>query len=268
MGMPDQRLIFVNPDQISSSTPRATRGIYTETSNKPLVTTPTPEQIVRLSKIPKVEYVSVLGSSPVFRPEGVVPTIDPVILGHSDNLWDVLVGLVERRFGSINRDEALASDVLDSAFNGNVCIRSTACSLNESFSFSSRGNALPPFRSYTSDVTVHVASIEELMEGKTEHGTWANVEPVNLRDPHRVYPLGKFPGKYLGVHAAEIRKALSKDGNESKAEAVFPVMIVYDLAVCRGNFGDNYHVELPETSENARQVVLGAYVLDMHHITA
>lgn len=236
------------------------RGIYTEISRKPLIVTPTAQQIARIAQIPKAEYVSPLQEESILVAESN-PNLE--IISWVRDIGKFLAGRLEEKFGALDRDEFINSKVLDRAFQGNVCLRATACSLEGNFTYRGRFYPVQPWEE-PEETTIHIASLEDLLGGRNESGrTVSMVEPVDLRNEQRIYKLGKFPERWLFRHATGVRETLLKHEAGDKVGAIFPVLMAYDLKFCQGNFGDGYRVHLPSEIGEAREAVLGGFVVDL-----
>lgn len=243
------------PFSYSTAMERQRRGVFTEISRRPLLVTPSPEQIARIAAIPKAEYVSTVGEEPIFFPEDTrdmsIPRYKPGLY-RPRTILDTLVQRVEEKFGDqpVNPNKEI--------MRGNVAIRATACSLDGPFVFN-RVQIRSRWDSYWNPEK-EVVSLEEIVDGKSDHGSKrVNVEPVNLQNPKRLYKIGGFPQTYLMYHATTLREELQA-ANQS-LEGIFPVLIVYKIDAVKGDFSFRYHIYLGDM-ENPGEAVLGAFVLD------
>lgn len=230
-----------------------------ELSGKPFLTIPNREQIARVSKFPKVEFVPVAGRD-VFVSPDIDPDLSIASVRWRYDLVDALAGKLEEKFGHIDRDELLNTGDLDNAFHGNVAIRATACSLDGRIAYT---KTRPPLRPWGEprEITVNVGSIEDLLDGRTEYGiSRVYVEPINVRDKQRPRPLGWYVSNYLYTQTINIRRSLIEHGPPDSEEAVYPVLMVYDMSFCHGNFSDGYRVHLPTEDDTAPEAVLGAFL--------
>lgn len=239
---------------------RSPRGIYTERSRRPLLVTPTPEQITRILQTPGAEYFSRLGDQPVMLPDTLHDLAFMLDMPEEYQVYTLrglfgrsLIERVEERFKGVTSNTQI--DVM----GGNVAIRGTACSLDGHYAY--KKEVRYNLRDLPEEIEVDIGSLEDIMEGKAEHGgTAVNVEPVDLQYPERVYPIGKFPNTYLFYHASQLRQELRTHGADDSA--IFPILVIYNLDFCKGNFGDGYHIHFPKDRDEAKKAVLGSIVLD------
>lgn len=218
------------------------RGLFLP-NGKPILSTPSPEQIVAINTHPKAEYFSTLGPNP----EVVVNWTNHFGLHRIPGLLNPFI-----KYGSYYFRKHVVNHLwekIDSEFGSeleNMAVRGTAVALGSPVK-TTRGevHSLSQILNEGSDTGSNRTRLATLSASVTSES------PILYDRRHSEH--------YLPTWASLFRRDVEKEGDE---KLIYPVMLVYDTRNMVVNHGD---VTLPDDPKLRQDAIVKAYVLDHLH---
>lgn len=224
------------------------RGLFLP-NGKPILSTPSPDQIVKINSEPRAEYFSTLGSKPEVVASwlkfGGIDKIPGVVGQFNKTAYEyhqkhVLGPLLER----VSSEFGIAPT--------NVVLRGSAGSIDEPVDAKTYGKIL------TLDQMLKAGSDT----GKNRTRVASFEDPINPKsvteDAVTLYGRGHADA-YLQSWSAMLRNDLI---NEENAKSIFPILFIYDASKLKR---DNHDQVLPDDPREREKVIIKAYVLDHLH---
>lgn len=224
------------------------RGLYLP-NGKPILSTPSPEQIAAINANPKAEYFSTLGPNPEVTPKLIVPFgihRIPGVLTHFN------------KTGRVYYEQYMLGPLLEKVSSEfgisppNLALRGSAGSLDKQVDTKTYGKILTLEQilkagSDTGKQKTRVASFDE------------KIDPKTVTDETFTSYARGHADAYLQSWSAMLRNDLI---NDEDAKSIFPILFIYDTTKLRK---DNHDHVLPNDPKLREQAIVKTYVLDHLH---
>lgn len=226
-----------------SGTEPPSRGLFLP-NGKPILSTPSPEQIAEINAHPRAEYFSTLRPNP----EVVANWTTHFGLHRVPGLLNPFIKRGRYYFGKHVLNPLW--EKIDSEFGlepENMAVRGTAVALGSPVKTRTRGE---------------VRSLSQILNEGSDTGSnrtrLAALSPSVTSESPILYNRA-HSGNYLDTWAWLFRQDVGKEGDE---KLIYPAMLVYDTRNMVINYGD---VTLPDDPKLRQDVIVKAYILDHLH---
>lgn len=226
----------------------STRGLFLP-NGKPILSTPSPEQIAAVNANPKAEYFSTLGPTPEVTPKLLVPFgihRIPGVLEHFN------------KEGRVYYEQYILGPLLEKISSEfgisppNLALRGSAGSLDRQVDTKTYGKIL---------------TLEQMLKAGSDTGKQKTrvasfdkgIDPKSVTENSITTYARGHSDAYLQSWSAILRNDLI---NDEDAESIFPMLFIYDISKLRR---DKHDQVLPDDPKLREQAIIKAYVLDHLH---